>query len=176
MSQLISATLVTKLTQVRDRIKRASEELDGAVAAVENYLKQIELKYPASTWVEGPDGAYRVSYGLFSKTGEWRLILEKVRVEHDGKRAKATDVEMSCLLAEAPKHLMILGAGALPNVVDGVAVAAEAEAERLEAAVTAIKGPSDEVTIVDTRTRDKLDREFLELYAKRMSEDTAVRV
>lgn len=172
-NSLISTSLIARLTQASERIKRASEELDGAIKSVETFLMGMEMRFTGATWVEAAGGPYRLTFAP-NKAGEWRLMLDKVRMAVDGGSAKAAEVEQSWPLIDAAKPLQLAAASEIPSLIESIAAQATSEADKIEAALTAIKGQPDEVTIVDKRTREKLDREFLELYSKRMSEEARV--
>lgn len=170
MSQLISSALVSRLTQASERIRRASEELESAIKSVETYLLGLELRFTGAAWVEAPGGPYRMTFAPH-KGSEWRLMLEKVRMTGEGNSRKASEVEASWPLIEAAKPLQLAAATEIPTLIEAIATQATVEADRIESALNAIKGAPEEVTIVDAKTRDKLDREFLELYSKRMREE-----
>jgi hypothetical protein len=173
VSQLISPSLVERLTKAGERIQRATDELNTTIVDIEAFLGNLNLGIPGAAWVETDQGPFRVAYRCDDgKT--WVLLLEKIRVKSgkaDGQHS--AEVEASWPMKQAPKVLMLQAAEQIPNLIESIAATATAEAERIEGAVERIKGPADEITITDERTREQLDREFLDLYAKRMSEEGA---
>ncbi len=173
MSHSLSPQLMAKLSGATERIRRANDELDGVIAAMDAFLRTSELRIAATAPVDTPLGPCRLSYGPFGKSEDWRLVVEKLRADADPKRSKPPEVESAWPLAEAPRPILLAAAAEVPALIDGIASLASIEAERIETAVLALRGAADEPPIVDTSTRNKLDREFLELYAKRMAEEGA---
>lgn len=175
MSQLISPELVARLTSASERIRKATEDLEQSVLAVEQYLASVNLGIPAAAWIEQPDAPYRLRFGPESQSPDqpWRLRIERIRPGSTGGATGQIQVETSWLIDEVPKRLLLAAAPAVPNLVESIAAAAAEEAARVEDALSRLRGPSDEVTIVDRKTRERLDRDFLEMYAKRMGEEAA---
>lgn len=171
MSQALSPHLTAKLAGATERIRRANDELDGVIAAVDAFLRNSDLRIAATAPVDTPLGPCRISYGPFGKSDEWRLVVERLRGDADPRKGKPAEVESAWPLAEAPRPILLAAAAEVPALIDGIVSLAGVEAERIESAVQALRGPSDEPPIVDSSTRQKLDREFLELYAKRMAEE-----
>lgn len=170
MNQIISSSLVTRLSEAGARIRRASEELEAVIGALEDFLVGLNLGFRTSVWIDTAEGPHRLVFGP-AASGEWHLTIEKIR-STSGKKSDAAEVEASWRLGEASKSLMLAAAPELPALVDGLATRAAEEAERIESTVSALTGAAP-VNIVDERTRNKLDREFLEFYAKRMNEEVA---
>lgn len=174
MSQLISPALASKLTDAGERIRRASEELETVFDDVERFLQEAGLGIRGAAWVETPHGPHRLVFEPQKDGKTWRLSLQKMRIPESGKKKPAEpQVETSWTLDNAPKDLVLLAATGIPNLVESISTTATEQAEKIEAALAAIKGPSDELTITDEKTRARLDRDFLEAYSKRMSDEGA---
>ncbi len=177
MSQFISPELVSKLTDASERIRRVTEELEQSVVAVEEFLGTLNLGIPAAVWIEQPDAPYRLTFGPSSDKPDavWRLRLERIKPGSATEEPNSVQVDAAWDLREAPQKLLMASAAAVPNLVESIAAVATGEAERIESALLKLRGPSDEITIVDKNMREKLDRDFLDMYAKRMTEESGRR-
>ena len=175
MSQFISPELVSKLSEASERIRRVTEELEQSAVAVEEFLGTLSLGIPAAVWIEQPDAPYRLTFGPSSDNPDsaWKLRLERIKPGSTTEQPDSVKVDMSWNLSEAPQKLLMASASAIPNLVESIASVAAGEAERIEQALEKLRGPSDEITIVDKNMREKLDRDFLDMYAKRMGEESA---
>lgn len=174
MSQFISPELVSKLTEASGRIRRVTEELEQSVVAVEEFLGSLDLGIHAAVWIEQPDAPYRLTFSPLSDKADavWKLRLERIKPGSTSENPDSVQVDTSWILSEAPQKLLMASAAAVPNLVESIAAAASSEAERIEGALERLRGPSDEITIVDKKMREKLDRDFLDMYAKRMNEES----
>lgn len=176
MSQFISPELVSKLTSASERIRRATDDLAQSVSAVEEFLASLDLGIPAVVWVEHPDAPHRLIYGPDATTDDaprWTLRIERVAPGSVTGDGATPTIEAAWRLAEAPPRLRLAAATAVPNLVESIASAAAEEADRIEEAIARLRGPADEITIVDSKTREQLDRDFLEHYSRRMADERA---